>query len=432
MTTFEEKALGYNAQSHTPLHSGSNAHKIQRQQQVGASRKYEAAVQINEGATSFRSCCAEQQVERQQQAERELQQQAQQPFWNGSGFYLKRKTYKHLFERVCDYDNLLLAFMKARKRKTKKEYVRRFEAKLRQELLQLQWELQTGIYKPSPMKTFIVHDPKTRKISASHFRDRVVHHAICNVIESIFESRFIYDTFANRKKKGTKAILQRFDVFKQKNTFALKADIKHYFDTIDHRVLFSILHRRIKDERLLCLISLILQNHTTKTPGKGMPLGNLTSQFFANVYLAELDNFIKHKLRAKYYVRYVDDFILLHKNKAQLEEWQDKIGLFLEKELKIKLHSDKTGIMPIKTGVQLVGFRVFPTHKLLKKSNLRRLKIRIRRFKETKNIKHKHLQASISGWEGYAKMANTFNLREEIRKELETLNTEVETCQSCQ
>ena len=181
------------------------------------------------------------------------------------------KIYSNLYQKLCCYDNLLEAFLKARKGKTKKDYVISFEQNLQNELIKLQWELLTHTYKPKPLTTFTVRDPKTRKISASDFRDRVIHHAVCNIVESIFERRFISDTYANRK-------------------------------------------------------------------GKGMPLGNLTSQFFANVYLSELDYFVKHTLRTKYYLRYVDDFVILERNRALLENYKARISEFLSTNLKIGLH----------------------------------------------------------------------------------------------
>ena len=273
------------------------------------------------------------------------------------------------------------------------------------------------------MTTFTVRDPKTRKISASHFRDRVVHHAICNIIEPIYEPRFIHDTFANRKGKGTSGILKRADQFIRKvgRGYAIKTDIRHYFDTVDQEVLLSILGKRIKDPQLMDLIRLILENHQTKAPGKGMPLGNLTSQFFANVYLGELDHFVKHKLRAKYYIRYVDDFVIFSKDEKQLQAWQDEIATYLHNYLKLQLHPDKTKIIPINAGVPLVGFRIFRHHKILKKSNLRRLNVRLARFRrvvEAGELSKEQLRCSIMGWEGYAKMGNTFRLRERIHREI--------------
>lgn len=414
------------AQSHTPLHSASNGHEIQQQHQVSASPTSEAAVEVlNEGATILAACPQEQEVERQQPPQRQCEQQAVKPLRNDSpaqGFS-NRKTYRNLFPKLCEYDNLLLAFIKARKRKTTKAYVQRFEMKLSQELIKLQWELLTGTYAPAPLTIFTVRDPKTRKISASHFRDRVVHHAICNLIEPIFESRFIYDTFANRKGKGTSGTLERFDIFlrRHKTGFALKADIRKYFETVDHQMLLSILGRRIKDERMLQIIRIILENHKSERPGKGMPLGNLTSQFFANIYLGELDYFVKHQLRAKSYLRYVDDFVIVHRSKKQLQEWQEKIDRFLSDELCIQLHAQKTQIVPLEGGVPLVGFRIFRHHKLLKKSNKRRLWERINRLKaglKSGEITKEHIALSMSGWQGYAKMGNTYGLRQKVEREI--------------
>lgn len=179
-----------------------------------------------------------------------------------------------LYDKLCSYDNLELAFRKARKRKTLKSYVIEFEKNLKQNLLDLRNELIFHTYKPKPLKTFIVRDPKTRKISKSHFRDRVVHHALCNIIEPIFERTFIYDSYANRINKGAHKAIERFDYFKRKvsknNTrtcYVLKADIKHYFETVNHEILLNIIRRKIKDERVIWLVKTILKNHKHKIGG---------------------------------------------------------------------------------------------------------------------------------------------------------------------
>ena len=260
------------------------------------------------------------------------------------------KSYKNLYLRIYNINNLILAYKKARKGKTKKPYVIEFEKDLIKNLLKLQEELINQTYSPIPLKTFILRDPKTRKISKSAFRDRIIHHAIVNIIEPIFDKRFIYDSCANRKHKGTLFAIKRFDKFKRKvsgnriskqnkfedNNFVygscLKADIKHYFNEVSHEILIDIIQKKIKDNKVIWLIKQILNNHHIKE--KGMPLGNLTSQFFANVYLNELDYFVKHKLRIKYYIRYVDDFVILSSSKSQLEEWKIKIEEFLCLKLK--------------------------------------------------------------------------------------------------
>ena len=175
---------------------------------------------------------------------------------------------RDLWQELCSYENLILAFKKARKHKTKKDYVIEFENNLESNILLLRSELLLHSYVPKPLKTFIVRDPKTRKISKSHFRDRVVHHALCNIIEPIFEKSFIYDSFANRKGKGPLKALQRFDYFKRqvsknntRNCFVLKCDIKHYFQNVNHAILLNIIGRKIKDRKIIWLVNIILQNH---------------------------------------------------------------------------------------------------------------------------------------------------------------------------
>ena len=265
------------------------------------------------------------------------------------------KTYKNLYLKICNFHNLLLAWRKARKGKTKKSYVIEFEKDTIGNLFQLQKELIKGTYKPKPLKTFILRDPKTRKISKSDFRDRIIHHALVRIIEPIFDKTFIYDSCANRKNKGNLFAIMRFDKFKRKVSkngkikgwfnnnqikgYCLKADIKHYFEKINHNLLINIIKRKILDKEVIQLIEKILNNSSKNKieggeahePKKGMPLGNLTSQFFANLYLNELDYFVKHKLKSRYYIRYVDDFVILHNSKLQLMIWKQEIKIFLKK-----------------------------------------------------------------------------------------------------
>lgn len=239
-------------------------------------------------------------------------------------------TYNNVYSDICDFDNLVCAWKAARKGKTKKEYAIDFEKDLEKNLLDLQFELKNQFYKPKPLTIFIIRDPKTRVIAKSDFRDRIVHHALVRVIEPIFDKTFIHDSCANRKGRGTLFAVKQFDKYKRKVShngerngwfngvrgYCFKADIKHYFQEIDHEILLSIIKRKITDEKTLWLTGQILQNNTN-TKAKGMPLGNLTSQIFANIYLNELDQFVKHKLKAKFYIRYVDDFVLLSASKQE-------------------------------------------------------------------------------------------------------------------
>lgn len=342
------------------------------------------------------------------------------------------KTYNKLYEKLCSYENLELAFMKARKNKTLKLYVIRFEKNLKQNLLQLQFELLTFSYRPQPLTPFIIRDPKTRKICKSIFRDRIIHHALVNILEPIFEPIFIHDSYAGRVGKGTLKAIERFDYFKRKVSYngkklkgikdknyvagyCLKADIKHYFDTVDYKVLMNIIERKIKDNTVLWLIKIILANALGKN--KGMPLGNLTSQFFANVYLNELDYFVKHKLKAKYYIRYVDDFVILHNSKEILEDYKSNINQFLKSSLKIELHPDKSKVIPLRQGINFLGFRNFYHYKLLRKTNIRKMQKKMKEFTKlygAEQIDYDVVYDSFLGWFAYAKWANTYNLRKKI------------------
>ncbi len=332
----------------------------------------------------------------------------------------------NIYEQIYSLDNLILAWRKARKGKTKKSYVLEFKSNLKENISKLHGELKNQTYKPEPLKTFILRDPKTRKISKSAFPDRIVHHAIVRVIEPIFDKGFIYDSYANRIGKGNLFAIKRFDYFKRKITnnlkteaFCLKADIKHYFEEVNHNILLKIIRKRIKDEKVIWLIKQILDNFETRT--KGMPLGNLTSQFFANVYLNELGYFIKHKLKAKYYIRYVDDFVILHNSKGQLIKWKEEINRFLNKELKLELHPDKSRIISLSRGIDFVGFRNFYYHRLLRKRNIKSMLIKIEQFDKGKISKGKILEI-YQGWQAYAKWANTFKLRNNIYKNLQDLD----------
>lgn len=336
-------------------------------------------------------------------------------------------TNKNLYPKILSKKNLYLAFKKAKKNKSKKIYIINFEKNLKQEIEKLHHELKNQTYAPRKLKKFTIRDPKTRTIHSSNFRDRVIHHAIVNVLEPIYEKIFISDSYANRINKGTHKAIKKFDKFKNKTSnnllvknsytknqikgYVLKADIEKYFNTVDHEILLKIIKRKIKDKKTIWLIKQILNNFDTKTKNKGMPLGNLTSQFFANIYLNELDYFIKHKLKIKYYIRYVDDFIIFHKNKEILKEYKNKISKYI-KIIRLNLHKDKTNIKPLKNGITFLGYRIYGKYKLLRKNNLRT-------FYKTLNNKQNKLE-TLQGWFGYAKKADTYNLRNKLLKQITT------------
>jgi len=346
------------------------------------------------------------------------------------------RIYHNLYEEMISLDNLNKSYKKARKGKGDRWYVIEFESDLERNIMRIHEELKALDYEPRMMKRFVIRDPKTRIIFASDFRDRIVHHALCNVIEPIFEKLFIHDSYANRKRKGVHAALKRFDIFKKKVSgngrmisdakdnnmvygYVLKADIKHYFQSIDHEILAGIIGRKIKDEKAINLIKKIIDNNFSKTKGKGMPIGNLTSQLFANIYLNEFDYFVKHNFRAKYYIRYMDDFVILDSSKEKLEAFKYRTNSFLKSELEIELHPEKSRVIPLKNGVNFLGFRVFYHHKLLKKSNIKIINKRIDNFikmsREGLMNKDKVMER-LEGWNAYAMHGNTYKLRKRIEK----------------
>ncbi len=337
------------------------------------------------------------------------------------------KTHKNLFGHIADFDNLWLAHRKARRGKRAKGAVARFELRLEAHLLQLQAELLAQAYRPGGYTTFYVRDTKRRMISAASYRDRVVHHALCNVIQPILEATFIADSFANREGKGTHAAIRRFQSFLQKNDYVLKCDIRKYFPSIDHRVLKQLVRRKIACRRTLWLIDLIIDNSNPQEaidfplpdPGplagpvrRGLPIGNLTSQYFANLYLNGLDHFVKEKLGAKCYIRYVDDFVLLHSDKAVLQGWKAQIETFLQ-TLGLVIHPTKSRIIPARCGVGFLGQRVYRTHRLLRSQNVRafwrRLKKNLSEYKQNRLSSDK-FEARLNSWKGHAQQADTHRL----------------------
>ncbi len=341
-------------------------------------------------------------------------------------------TYNNLYSKIYDLRNLFFAYLEARKGKTRKPYVIEFEANLRENLLKLHEELKNQTYSPKSLKTFILRDPKTRKISKADFRDRIVHHAICNILELIFDKIFIYDSCANRIGKGNIFALKRFNQFIRKVSrngkingwfnnnqvkgYCLKADIRHYFQEVNHNILLEIIKRKIKDEKVISLIKKILDNGKAKD-GIGMPLGNLTSQFFANVYLNELDYFAKHELKAKYYIRYVDDFVILHESKEQLGIWKKDIDKFLRDKLKLELHPEKSKISPVSRGIDFVGFRSFYHFRLLRKRNITNMRIKLLLFSKSE-MGYWQLMESFQGWNAYACWGNSYKLRRNLLKKI--------------
>lgn len=345
------------------------------------------------------------------------------------------KTYKHLFAQISTFDNLWRAFHQARRGKRSKAEVATFEYKLERNLFRLERELHEGRYRPGGYRHFYIHEPKRRKISAAPFRDRVVHHALCNVIVPIFEQRFIANSFACRIGKGTHRALDRAQAYARHYRYVLQGDVVQFFPSIDHAVLRRLLARRIADPQVMALIDHILASgegvlaseytpqwfpgDTLFTPferSRGLPIGNLTSQFWGNVYLHELDTFVAQVLRTGAYVRYADDIVLFSNDKAQLHAWREQISTFLA-GLRLVLHNRKTQIYPVATGLPFLGFRLYPTHRRLKRPNVVRFIRRMRRLlRHYANgaIPYARMQTSLDGWVAHARHGNTHRLRQQL------------------
>ena len=271
------------------------------------------------------------------------------------------KRHGHLFEDVASFAALLAAERRARRGKRSRPDVARFVFHLETNLLELESELRSKTYAMRPYRTFLVREPKSRRICAADYRDRVVHHAVCDVLDPLFDGGLIADTFACRRGKGVHACVRRVQDLVRKRPYALLCDVKRYFETIDHGVLKRLYRRKLKDRDLLALLDRIVDHPLPGcTPGKGVPIGNLTSQYFANLYLGELDHLIKDALRLPGYVRYMDDMVLLADSKARLRETLSTITEFLETRLRLELRPERTRLLPVTQGLPWLGFRVFP------------------------------------------------------------------------
>ena len=282
-----------------------------------------------------------------------------------------------IFEKICSFDNLLEAFKTVSSEHRYKPASLKFYAHLEENLIELQNELLWGLYRLGDFYSFIKYEPKRREINALPYRDRVVQSAICNVIEPDITKTFIYDSYACIKGRGALKAAGRISYFlgKQKNEFYLKCDITKYFYNVDLNIAFNLYKRHISDVRTLNLIFQILHKDN---PERGIKIGNRLSQLTANLYLNELDRFIKHELKVKYYVRYMDDFLLLG-NKAELKRDLKLITRFIEDELHLKLN-DKTTINKCSRGIEFVGYKIYPKGKMIKKQTVYRVRRYVNKF----------------------------------------------------
>jgi len=338
-----------------------------------------------------------------------------------------------MFEKLISFENLLLAFRKAAKGKRSRSQVALFEHDLERNLWRLQEELKLQTYRPGKYVSFYIHEPKRRLISAAPFRDRVIHHALCNMTEPVFERSFIHDSYANRICKGTHRALDRCQYFSRRFPFVLQCDIKQFFPAIDHEILLRKLAAKIVDEKVLWLAKRILQSgegvldevyNMTYFGGddlfaanrpRGLPIGNLTSQFWANVYLNSFDHFVKRQLRCAGYLRYVDDFMLFSDSKKVL--WQAKYELAHRLSgLRLALHPAAQP-RPVVEGVPFLGFVIFPNKRRLKRRKGIHFGRKLRAMKKAVaqgELTTADLSASVVGWVNHVRFANTTGLRKAV------------------
>ena len=328
------------------------------------------------------------------------------------------KRHGHLFEQVIDYHALLAAAHRARRGKRERTEVARFIFHLEPNLLALQEELRTGTYRMRPYRTFEIREPKRRRICAARFRDRVVHHAVCGVLDPIFESGMISDTYACRRGRGTHAAVRRLHRFCRRRKYVLVCDVYHYFETLDHEVLKALCRRKLKDKAILSLLDRIVDHPIPGgIPGKGVPIGNLTSQYFANLYLGELDHFVKERLGLPAYLRYMDDFAVLADDKACLHRTLAAIRRFLRDSLRLELREERTIIAPVTQGAPFLGFRVFPGVVRLDGRKLARLRRRVRRREAAcrmGRMSEDALARSVRGMAGHVCHVNSLQVRRQV------------------
>jgi retron-type reverse transcriptase len=338
------------------------------------------------------------------------------------------------FRQITAWSNLLLAFRKAARGKRYKAAVARFENRMADELLGLRQALGSGAYRPGAYTHFTIHEPKRRLISAAPFRDRVVHHALCNIIEPRFESSFIGDSYANRVGKGTHGAVDRLQGLARRYRYVLRADVVRHFPSIDHQILLGILARHIPEDDVMALVETIIASGAGVLddeypmvwfPGddllaacrpRGLPIGNLTSQFWSNCYLHPFDDFCKRRLRCPAYLRYVDDLALFGDSKSQLWDWKHAIVERLAR-LRLTIHDSRCQVVPTAGGIPWLGFIVYPGHRRLK---ARKVAAAGRRLGERYDaylrgaISFAELDASVKGWVNHVRYADTWGLRRQL------------------
>jgi len=341
------------------------------------------------------------------------------------------KIYKNLYDQIISLENLFLSWDKFRLGKMRKNDVMEFYLDLELNIIKLNEELSSNTYEHGRYVSFYIHDPKQRHINKALVRDRVLHHSIFSILNPIFEATYISHSFSCRDGKGTHVGFKALaDMLRwvsgngRKQCYGLKCDIKKFFDSVDHKILKEIISKKIKDEKVLWLVGIVINSYISKRSNlferKGIPIGNLTSQLFANVYMNELDQFVKHKLKVKEYVRYTDDFVIVSCDREYLEDIKREIDAFLQTRLKLGLHPNKVFIRKFGQGIDFLGYVTKPHHVLM------RTKTKKRMFKKLKSNSKKFnqglvdittLEQSLQSYLGVLSHADAFGLSEKVKND---------------
>ena len=329
----------------------------------------------------------------------------------------------NIYSSIISRENLYHAAYVAALGKRSKPTVARFNFVLEKEVDRLYMDLQAGTYCHGGYGLFTILDPKKRVIAVASFRDRLIHHAVHDIIEPIVDKTLIFDSYACRHGKGTHRALDRAQSFLRANAFCFHGDIKKYFPSIDHGLLKNIIRLKIVDEDVLRLLDGIIDsaNKMAVIPGKGLPIGNLTSQFFANIYLNELDHFVKFKLKERYYIRYMDDFLVFGNDRDALLSLRETIRVFLAQKLNLTMHESKAQVYKSARGIKFLGLRLFPNRRRLGSDNVRRARGRLS-VKENDmrcgKISSNKFHESLRCWLAYASNADSVRLRRDVLKKV--------------
>ena len=311
---------------------------------------------------------------------------------------MSRIVFIHTYDDIISVENLLAAWREFLSGKRKKDDVRDFQYRLSDNIYALHRELKDKTYTHGDYYAFNISDPKPRNIHKASVRDRLLHHALYRMLYPFFDRTFITDSYSCRVGKGTHKAMRTFRRYafaaSKNNTrtlWVLKCDIRKFFASIDHRILSELLRQRIPDQAIFWLLNEVIESFYSTAPGKGLPLGNLTSQLLVNVYMNEFDQFVKHRLKATYYVRYADDFVIMSQNKEWLQDILSKIHSYLNGTLSLTLHPHKIQLRTFASGVDFLGWVHFPDHRVLRTSTKRRMLRNVRGKEEDDAVVQSYL-----------------------------------------